>query len=113
MIDDERLARLKLIRLLRDHPGIEVVAEASGVAEALEKIRDLHPELLFLDIQLRGETGFDLLNKMEFQGEIIFVTAWDQYAVQAYVLQTFYFIALNPSVSLMLHLHALLLAFGN
>ncbi|MBN1198727.1 MAG: response regulator transcription factor [Bacteroidales bacterium] len=84
IIDDERLARMELIRLLRSHPDIEVVGEASGVAEAGQKILSLKPELLFLDIQLRGETGFDLLERVDFAGKIIFVTAWDQYAVQAF-----------------------------
>jgi len=84
VVDDERLARLELIRLLRCHPGVEVVGGASGVADAAEKIRILKPHLLFLDIQLRGETGFDLLDKVDFSGKIIFVTAWDQYAVQAF-----------------------------
>jgi len=84
IIDDERLARMELVRLLRSHPVIEVVGEASGVAEAGEKILSLKPDLLFLDIQLRGETGFDLLDQVDFTGQIIFVTAWDQYAVQAF-----------------------------
>lgn len=84
IIDDERLARMELIRLLRDHPAIEVVGEASGVADAIGKINSLAPDLLFLDIQLRGETGFDLLDQVDFAGQIIFVTAWDQYAVQAF-----------------------------
>lgn len=70
--------------MLRGHPVIEVVGEASGVAEAGEKILSLKPELLFLDIQLRGETGFDLLERVDFTRKIIFVTAWDQYAVQAF-----------------------------
>jgi len=84
VIDDERLARLELIRLLGSHPEIEVVAEASGISDAMKKIGTYQPDLLFLDIQLRGENGFDLLNRIDFTGKIIFVTAWDQYAVQAF-----------------------------
>lgn len=84
VIDDERLARLELIRLLGSHPEIEVVAEASGISDAMKKIGTHQPDLLFLDIQLRGENGFDLLERLDYEGRIIFVTAWDQYAVQAF-----------------------------
>jgi len=84
IVDDERLARLELIRLLKDHPDIEVVEEASGVREAIEKIDRHQPDLLFLDIQLRKESGFDLLNQVDFTGKVIFVTAWDKYAVRAF-----------------------------
>lgn len=84
IIDDERLARLELRRLLSHHPEIDVVAEAAGVDDAIRKINDHQANLLFLDIQLKGETGFDLLNRIEFTGKVIFVTAYDQYAIRAF-----------------------------
>ncbi len=84
VIDDERLARLEIRRLLKDFPAIEVVSEASNIAEAVEEINTHKPDLLFLDIQLRSENGFDLLDKINFTGSVIFVTAFDQYAVRAF-----------------------------
>jgi len=71
-------------RLLSDFSEIQVVDEASNVAEAIDKIKLHSPDLLFLDIQLREDTGFDLLKKAEYSGEVIFVTAWDQYALRAF-----------------------------
>jgi two-component system LytT family response regulator len=59
IIDDERLARNELKKLLLDYPDIEVVAEAANVGEGIEKIENLNPELIFLDIQMPGKTGFD------------------------------------------------------
>ena len=61
IIDDERLARNELKKLLEQHPEIEIIDEASNVDEGVEKIDLSHPELIFLDIQMPGKTGFDLL----------------------------------------------------
>ncbi|HTQ28911.1 MAG TPA: response regulator, partial [Puia sp.] len=61
IIDDERLARNELKKLLLDFPEIEVVAEAANAAEGIEKIDSLNPDLIFLDIQMPGKTGFDML----------------------------------------------------
>jgi len=84
IVDDERLARLELIRILKNHSEIEIVDEASSVMEAKEKIERHQPDLIFLDVQLRKESGFDLLNQVDFAGKVIFVTAWDKYAVRAF-----------------------------
>jgi two-component system, LytTR family, response regulator len=84
IIDDERLARASLRRKLSNYSDIEVVGEASGVASGLKAIRDLNPDLLFLDIQVSDGTGFDLLNKADFTGKVIFVTAYDEYAFRAF-----------------------------
>ncbi len=84
VVDDERLARRELIYLLRAHPEIEVVAEAATLAEALEAMVRTSPELLFLDVQLPGETAFDLFDRADVLAHVVFVTAFDQFAVRAF-----------------------------
>jgi two-component system, LytTR family, response regulator len=84
IIDDERLARLNLRKKLNMFSEIEVIGEASGIESGLKAIRDLNPDLLFLDIKLSDGTGFDLLNKVEFKGKVIFQTAYDEYACRAF-----------------------------
>jgi two-component system, LytTR family, response regulator len=84
IIDDERLARSILRRKLAVYPEIEVIGEASGVESGLKAIKDLNPDLLFLDIQVSDGNGFDLLNRADFQGKVIFVTAYDEYACRAF-----------------------------
>ena len=84
IIDDERLARLNLRKKLNMFPELEVVGEASGVESGIKAIRDLNPDLLFLDIELSDGTGFDLLNKAEFKGKVIFQTAYNEYACRAF-----------------------------
>lgn len=84
IIDDERLARNELRKLLQDHPEIEVVGEASNVEEGIEKIESLQPELIFLDIQMPGKTGFDLLSELDRAPNVIFTTAYDEYALKAF-----------------------------
>jgi len=85
IIDDEAPARLEMRRLLSAHPGVEVVGEAGDVRTALELHARLRPELIFLDIQLRGETGFDFVAAMgEGESRIVFVTAYDQHALRGF-----------------------------
>jgi two-component system, LytTR family, response regulator len=84
IIDDERLARKELRSMLADHSAIEVVDEASSVAQAIESIQTHDPDVVFLDIQLPGETGFDLLEKFPLAAKVIFVTAYDAYAIRAF-----------------------------
>lgn len=84
IIDDERLARLELRRLLGAHPEIEIAGEARNVQEAETMIAGLTPELLFLDIQMPGGTGFDLLASLDEAPQVIFTTAYDEYAVRAF-----------------------------
>ncbi len=84
IIDDERLARQELRKMLAEFPDIEIVDEAANVPEALEKI-DLHnPDLIFLDINMPGKTGFDLLQELDRSPYVIFTTAYDEYAVKAF-----------------------------
>lgn len=84
LIDDERIARAELRRLLTAHPEVEIVGEARNGTEALELIAKLTPDLLFLDIQMPGMTGFDLLGSLDEPPQVIFTTAFDQHAVQAF-----------------------------
>ena len=84
IIDDERLARGELRRLLAQHPEIEIVGEAANPHEAEARIAELKPELLFLDIQMPGRNGFELLAGLKRQPRVIFTTAYDEYAFRAF-----------------------------
>src|SRR5215217_4374868 len=84
IIDDERLARSELRKLLMDFPEIEVVAEASNAGEGVEKVENMNPDLIFLDIQMPGKTGFDLLAELDRAPHVIFTTAYDEYALKAF-----------------------------
>lgn len=84
IIDDERLARNELKKLLMDYPEIEVVAEAANAGEGIEKIEHINPDLIFLDIQMPGKTGFDLLSELDRAPNVIFTTAYDEYALKAF-----------------------------
>ena len=84
VIDDERLARKELIKLLEDFPEIEILGEAANVDEAYELINSLNPDLLFLDIQMPGKTGFELLEMLDSVPTVIFTTAYDEYALKAF-----------------------------
>jgi len=84
IIDDERLARNELKKLLQQHSDISIIDEASGVDEGIEKIDLSHPDLIFLDIQMPGKTGFDLLAELEKAPRVIFTTAYDEFALKAF-----------------------------
>jgi two-component system LytT family response regulator len=85
LIDDEQLARKELRHLLRPHPQIEIVGEAANVTEALRLLPELRPDLVFLDIEMPGRNGFDLLAALPApHPHIIFVTAHDAFAVRAF-----------------------------
>ena len=84
IIDDERLARNELRKLLSDFPEIEVVAEGANANEGLEKIETINPDLVFLDIQMPGKTGFDMLSELDKAPHVIFTTAYDEYALKAF-----------------------------
>src|SRR5450432_3089166 len=84
IIDDERLARNELKKLLQEFPEIEIVAEAANANEGIEKIDSLIPDLIFLDIQMPGKTGFDMLAELDKAPDVIFTTAYDEYALKAF-----------------------------
>ena len=83
IIDDERLARTELKKLLQDFPEVEVIDEAANAQEGIQKIETLRPDLIFLDIQMPGKTGFDMLSELEKSPQVIFTTAYDEYALKA------------------------------
>lgn len=84
IVDDERLARKELSSLLADYHAIEIVGEAVNADDAYEKIRELQPDLLFLDIQMPGKTGFELLQMLDDVPQVIFITAYDEHAIKAF-----------------------------
>src|SRR6186997_1207042 len=84
IIDDERPSREELKRAIAGFPDLEIIAEAKNADEAKKLIGSLHPDLIFLDIQMPEGSGFDLLASLEQVPQVIFITAFDQYAVQAF-----------------------------
>lgn len=84
LIDDERLARAELRRLLAAHPEVDIVGEAVNAADAVQQIAALKPDLILLDIQMPGGSGFDLLAALDEAPDVIFTTAFDRYALQAF-----------------------------
>lgn len=84
IVDDERLARKELNSILAEFTEIEVIGEAVNADDAYEKINQLNPDLIFLDIQMPGKTGFELLESLEKVPKVIFTTAYDQFALKAF-----------------------------
>jgi two-component system, LytTR family, response regulator len=100
IVDEERLARVNLRRLLEPFPEIEIAGEADSCESALELICRHNPQLIFLDLQLRGESGFDLLELIDNSINIIFVTAFDENAISACKVNTVDYISkpVNPEL---------------
>lgn len=84
IIDDERGARQELMRMLKGYPQVIILGEAANADEAEQLITLLKPDLIFLDIQMPGRSGFDLLETLNHLPEVIFVTAFDSFAVKAF-----------------------------
>ncbi|MHA7830730.1 MAG: LytR/AlgR family response regulator transcription factor [Flagellimonas sp.] len=84
IIDDERLAREEVRRALGRYPEFEIVGEANNANKALDLIEACQPDIIFLDIHMPGKSGFDLLEELTTVPEVVFTTAYDQYAVQAF-----------------------------
>lgn len=84
IIEDERLARNELKRLLKEFPEIEVIGEATNAKEGIQMIDEQQPDLIFLDIQMPGKTGFEMLEELEKVPQVIFVTAYDEHALKAF-----------------------------
>ncbi|NOX18819.1 MAG: response regulator [Chlorobi bacterium] len=89
IIDDSRLARNELKRLLSNKSSIEIIGEAANSEEAKTIIENKKPDVIFLDIQMPGKSGFDLLEELEFVPKVIFTTAYDQYALKAFEVNAF------------------------
>ena len=85
LIDDERLARVQLRKLLTNFSDtFSIVGEAKNGREAAEMIRDLQPDILFLDIEMPGQTGFELLEKLDQIPMVVFCTAYEEYSLKAF-----------------------------
>jgi two-component system LytT family response regulator len=84
IIDDEALARQIVKKYIEDYNEIELAAECSNGIEGIKKINELHPDLIFLDIQMPRINGFEMLELLEDHPVIIFTTAYDQYAIKAF-----------------------------
>jgi two-component system LytT family response regulator len=84
IVDDEHLARQAMRRLLVEHAEIEIVGEAETIEQAIAAIRQTQPDLVFLDIELGGGDGFDVLAELERPPVVVFVTAYAEYAVEAF-----------------------------
>ena len=84
VVDDEPLARKRLRRLLEAHPQVSIVGEAADGETALGLVTETRPDLVFLDVQMPGLTGFDVLARLQLRPPIIFVTAHDEFAVRAF-----------------------------
>lgn len=91
IIDDESLARQRVRHLLKSIPGIELLGECKTGADAIEKIQTLQPDLIFLDIQMKDMTGFEVLEAIPRTKHpmVIFITAYDKYAIKAFEVFAF------------------------
>lgn len=84
IIDDERLARKELSSLLQEFPEVEILGECANAEEGIKMIQELNPDLIFLDVQMPDKSGFEMLEALESVPEVIFVTAYDEYALKAF-----------------------------
>ena len=84
IVDDEKLARELLREYLEGFPEIEIIGESAKGNEAVELINKMKPDILFLDVQMPGMNGFDVLEEIDHEPYVIFTTAYDQYAIKAF-----------------------------
>jgi two-component system, LytTR family, response regulator LytT len=87
VVDDEQLAREELCFLLGEAGGVDIVGQAGDGVEALRMAGELHPEVIFLDVQMPGLTGFEVARRLieaDVAAQLVFVTAFDQYAIEAF-----------------------------
>ncbi len=84
IVDDEKLARDLLREYLEGYPEITIVGECAKGSDAVEQINKLKPDILFLDVQMPGMNGFDVLDEIDHEPYVIFTTAYDQYAIKAF-----------------------------
>jgi two-component system LytT family response regulator len=89
IVDDERLARSELRRMLQAHDDVRVVGEAANADEAVAKLAELQVDILFLDIKMPGGSGFDLLERLGTIPPLVFTTAYDEFAVRAFEVNAF------------------------
>ncbi len=89
IIDDERLARQELKNLLASHKEVEVIAECADANEALSKIKELKPDVIFCDINMPGKSGLELVEEISGAVDVVFVTAYDEHAIKAFEVNAF------------------------
>lgn len=87
IVDDERLSREELKRLLKNYPDVEILAECANAQEGKEKIEEVKPDLVFLDIEMPDKTGFEMLNEINAIPDVVFISAYDEYAIKAFEFQ--------------------------
>lgn len=94
VIDDEELARRRILNLLKEFPQLEILGECSNGKTAIKKINDLKPNLIFLDINMKDMNGFEVLTRIDTSPKpiVIFVTAYDNYASRAFEVDAFDFL---------------------
>lgn len=88
VVEDSRLAREGLVRMLQAFPQLNVAGAADHPVSALNLIQEHKPEVIFLDIHMPGESGFDLLEKLDYMPRIIFTTAYSEYAIRSFDYNT-------------------------
>ncbi len=84
IVDDERLSRQELKKLLSAYPDVEVIAECANAEEGKKRIEELKPDLVFLDVEMPDKTGFDMLNEISAIPDVVFISAYDEYALKAF-----------------------------
>lgn len=84
IVDDERLARNELKRLLADYPEVEIIEECNSAEAAIIAVDKLRPDVVFLDIHMPGKDGFGVLEELDYMPHVIFITAYDEYAIKAF-----------------------------
>jgi len=84
IVDDERLARNELKRLLAEFPEVEIIEECNSAEAAIAAVDKLKPDVVFLDIHMPGKDGFGVLEELDYMPHIVFITAYDEYAIKAF-----------------------------
>lgn len=84
IVDDERLARKELRNLLSEFPNVEIIEECDNAETAITLVDELKPDVVFLDIHMPGKDGFGVLEELDYMPHIIFITAYDEYAIKAF-----------------------------
>jgi two-component system, LytTR family, response regulator len=84
IVDDERLARKELRTLLMEFPKVEIIEECDNAEQAITLVDELKPDVVFLDIHMPGKDGFGVLEELDYLPHVIFITAYDEYAIKAF-----------------------------
>ena len=88
VVEDSRLAREGLVKMLEAYPELDIIGSADHPSNALTLIQEQQPDIIFLDIHMPGESGFDLLEKLDYAPKVIFTTAYSEYAIRSFDYKT-------------------------